>query len=208
MIERWTESRQAKSVAVLGNAADVFPDLVRRGVLPDLVTDQTSAHDPGNGYLAGGLDARRVAREAGERPVRGGSGGPRIDPNPRAGHGRLVEPRGADHRLRQQHPPGRERSRSRRRLLLPGVRAGVHPSPVLPRDRAVSLVRAVRRSGRHLPDRREGEGADSGRSAPPQLARHGAGAHQLPGAAGPHLLGGARAAAPARPRVQRDGGQR
>ena len=54
MIEGWTGSRQAKSVAVLGNAADIFPELVRRGVLPDLVTDQTSAHDPGNGYLPAG----------------------------------------------------------------------------------------------------------------------------------------------------------
>ena len=54
MIEGWTASREAKSVAVHGNAADVFPELVRRGVLPDAVTDQTSAHDPGNGYLPAG----------------------------------------------------------------------------------------------------------------------------------------------------------
>ena len=54
MIEDWTGSGQARSVAIPGNAADVFPDLVRRGVLPDVVTDQTSAHDPGNGYLPAG----------------------------------------------------------------------------------------------------------------------------------------------------------
>ena len=54
MIEGWTASREAKSVAVHGNAADVFPELVRRGVLPDVVTDQTSAHDPGSGYLPAG----------------------------------------------------------------------------------------------------------------------------------------------------------
>ncbi len=42
------------SVALLGNAADVFPELVRRGVRPDCVTDQTSAHDPVNGYLPRG----------------------------------------------------------------------------------------------------------------------------------------------------------
>ena len=66
MIESWTESRQAKSVAVLGNAADIFPELVRRGVLPDLVTDQTSAHDPGNGYLPAGwsLAEWRAKRES------------------------------------------------------------------------------------------------------------------------------------------------
>ncbi|TDL78435.1 urocanate hydratase [Palleronia sediminis] len=54
MIERWTEAGEAKSVALLGNAADVFPELVRRGVRPDMVTDQTSAHDPINGYLPQG----------------------------------------------------------------------------------------------------------------------------------------------------------
>src|SRR5690348_12232239 len=42
------------SVGLLGNAADVFPELVRRGVRPDIVTDQTSAHDPINGYLPKG----------------------------------------------------------------------------------------------------------------------------------------------------------
>ncbi|MCR9255550.1 MAG: urocanate hydratase [Alphaproteobacteria bacterium] len=51
MIDRWTAAGEAKSVGLVGNAADIFPDLVRRGVRPDLVTDQTSAHDPVHGYL-------------------------------------------------------------------------------------------------------------------------------------------------------------
>jgi urocanate hydratase len=42
------------SIGLLGNAAEVLPELVRRGVRPDLVTDQTSAHDPVNGYLPAG----------------------------------------------------------------------------------------------------------------------------------------------------------
>ena len=54
MIERWTKAGDAKSVGLLGNAADVFPELVARGVKPDIVTDQTSAHDPINGYLPQG----------------------------------------------------------------------------------------------------------------------------------------------------------
>ncbi|HEY9040099.1 MAG TPA: urocanate hydratase [Roseovarius sp.] len=54
MIDRWTKAGEAKSVGLLGNAADVFPELVRRGVRPDIVTDQTSAHDPINGYLPQG----------------------------------------------------------------------------------------------------------------------------------------------------------
>lgn len=54
MIDRWTIAGVAKSVALIGNAADVFPELVRRGVHPDIVTDQTSAHDPVHGYLPQG----------------------------------------------------------------------------------------------------------------------------------------------------------
>src|SRR5215471_16306365 len=42
------------SVGLLGNAAEIFPELVRRGIKPDIVTDQTSAHDPINGYLPKG----------------------------------------------------------------------------------------------------------------------------------------------------------
>jgi urocanate hydratase len=44
-------SRKPLSIGLLGNAADVLPDLVQRGLVPDLVTDQTSAHDPLNGYV-------------------------------------------------------------------------------------------------------------------------------------------------------------
>jgi urocanate hydratase len=54
MIDRWTKAGEAKSVGLLGNAADVFPELYRRGVRPDMVTDQTSAHDPLHGYLPQG----------------------------------------------------------------------------------------------------------------------------------------------------------
>ena len=64
MIDRWRKKRETKSVGLLGNAADVFPELARRGVRPDIVTDQTSAHDPLNGYLPSGwsLEEWRDAR--------------------------------------------------------------------------------------------------------------------------------------------------
>lgn len=54
MVDAWTKAGIAKSVALIGNAADVFPTLVKRGVKPDMVTDQTSAHDPLHGYLPQG----------------------------------------------------------------------------------------------------------------------------------------------------------
>ncbi|WP_428063607.1 urocanate hydratase [Brevundimonas sp.] len=54
MIETARETGKPISVGLLGNAADVLPELARRGVRPDLVTDQTSAHDLVNGYLPSG----------------------------------------------------------------------------------------------------------------------------------------------------------
>ena len=54
MIETSCREKTPLSVGLLGNAADIFPELVRRGVKPDAVTDQTSAHDPVNGYLPQG----------------------------------------------------------------------------------------------------------------------------------------------------------
>jgi urocanate hydratase len=51
------------SVGLAANAADIFPELVRRGVRPDIVTDQTSAHDPLNGYLPAGWSLEKAAAE-------------------------------------------------------------------------------------------------------------------------------------------------
>ena len=51
IIDQATARAEAVSVGLLGNAAEVFPEIVARGIKPDLVTDQTSAHDPLNGYL-------------------------------------------------------------------------------------------------------------------------------------------------------------
>ena len=53
-IEDATRKGKALSVGLLGNAADIFPEIYARGVRPDMVTDQTSAHDPVNGYLPQG----------------------------------------------------------------------------------------------------------------------------------------------------------
>jgi urocanate hydratase len=54
IINRSCRDRTPVSVGLLGNAAEIYPELVRRGVRPDAVTDQTSAHDPVNGYLPRG----------------------------------------------------------------------------------------------------------------------------------------------------------
>ncbi len=61
----WVEEAQAagkgKSIALIGNAAEVLPDLYARGVVPDIVTDQTSAHDVRYGYIPAGLSVAAAA---------------------------------------------------------------------------------------------------------------------------------------------------
>ena len=66
MIEASHTEGKPVSVGLLGNAADILPEMVRRGIRPDLLTDQTSAHDPVNGYLPAGwtLDAWFAKRES------------------------------------------------------------------------------------------------------------------------------------------------
>ena len=54
-VEEARSSKQALSIGLVGNAADVLPDLVRRGIIPDVLTDQTSAHDTLNGYVPSGM---------------------------------------------------------------------------------------------------------------------------------------------------------
>lgn len=53
-IKKYTQEGKAVSIALQGNAAEILPELVRRNIMPDMVTDQTSAHDPLNGYLPAG----------------------------------------------------------------------------------------------------------------------------------------------------------
>ncbi|HVG57121.1 MAG TPA: urocanate hydratase [Hyalangium sp.] len=55
------QKRQGRSIGVIGNAATVFRELYRRGIKPDLVTDQTSAHDPLNGYIPADLSLEAAA---------------------------------------------------------------------------------------------------------------------------------------------------
>ena len=60
-VEEAVAKGEAKSIGLLGNAAHVLPELVQRGVVPDVVTDQTSAHDPLMGYIPQGLSLEEAA---------------------------------------------------------------------------------------------------------------------------------------------------
>ncbi|MGR6779890.1 urocanate hydratase [Moritella viscosa] len=61
LLDEAIKSKQPISIGLLGNAADIFPELVKRGVIPDCTTDQTSAHDPLNGYLPQGWTMAHAA---------------------------------------------------------------------------------------------------------------------------------------------------
>jgi urocanate hydratase len=61
ILKNAVRKREPASVGLIGNCADVIPELARRGVVPDLLTDQTSAHDPIGGYIPQGLDVAQAA---------------------------------------------------------------------------------------------------------------------------------------------------
>jgi len=67
-IETWMHDRTARSIAVEGNAADVLPELVRRGFTPGVLTDQTSAHDALNGYVPHGMSLAEALVLREQRP--------------------------------------------------------------------------------------------------------------------------------------------
>lgn len=54
-VEKYKAEKKAVSIGLVGNCADIFPEILRRGVIPDIVTDQTSAHDELNGYVPNGM---------------------------------------------------------------------------------------------------------------------------------------------------------
>jgi urocanate hydratase len=70
IIQRATVEKKAVSVGLLGNAAEIFPEIERRGLVPDMVTDQTSAHDPVNGYLPAGWSLAEWEEQRERNPVK------------------------------------------------------------------------------------------------------------------------------------------
>ncbi|MBP7891327.1 MAG: urocanate hydratase [Arenimonas sp.] len=69
-IQKYCAEGKAVSVALLGNAAEILPELVRRGIRPDAVTDQTSAHDPLHGYLPAGWTWEQYIDEQKHNPAK------------------------------------------------------------------------------------------------------------------------------------------
>ena len=189
-IRKYTAEGKAVSIGLLGNAAQVLPELVKRGVKPDLVTDQTSAHDLVNGYLPAGwsVDSWKAAQaDAGQhaalRDAAAKSCAVHVQAMldfqamgiPTVDYGNNIRQVAFDAGVEE-------------RLRLPRLRAGLRATVVLPGQGTVPLGGAVRRPGGHPQDRRQDEGAVPRGRAPAPLAGHGGRAHCLPGPAGAHLL--------------------
>ena len=158
--------RRALSVGLAANAAEVVPELLRRGFDADVVTDQTSAHDPLVGYIPAGLSLAE-ADELRER-----------DPDEYIRRARAsaaahcfamvgFKDAGAEvfdygNSLRARGPARGLRAR----LRLPGLRPRVHPAAVRRGQGPVPLGGALGRSGRHRGDRpRRARGVPRGRGA-------------------------------------------
>jgi urocanate hydratase len=117
MIRAAQADRRPLSVALHGNAAEVYPAILARGVVPDVVTDQTSAHDLLYGYIPAGYSVAQAR----------------------------IHARGGD-RVRQRQPdpdPGEERRRGRR-VRHPDLLGSVPAAALLPRHRAVPMGGAER----------------------------------------------------------------
>ena len=193
-------SARPLSVGLVGNVADVLPELVRRGVVPDVVTDQTSAHDLRVGYIPAGLYARAAAvfREKDPDGLRSARCSTpwwftsrRCSRCRRAGtvvfdYGNNLRGQVADHRGMTQG------------VRDPGFRSRVHPAALLPRRGTLPLGGAVRRSRGHRRHRPGGAG-DLSRERGAWPAGSGTpGEGPFPGTACADLLAGVR-------RARRDG---
>jgi urocanate hydratase len=149
-----------RSVGLLGNAAECCPSWSARRA-PGCVTDQTS---PTIRSTATCRRAGRVAEwERRKSRSRRSSAAAKRRWRARRGDARLPRRMGVPTSTTATTSARWRWTRACQRLRLPRLRAGLHPPAVLPRRRPVPLGGAVGRSGGHLQDRRQGEGADPGR---------------------------------------------
>ena len=148
IIEQSCRDRKPVSVGLLGNAAEIFPEIFRRGIRPDAVTDQTSAHDPINGYLPKGwtLGEWESKRESDPKAVE------------HAAKQSMAEHVRAMLDFHKAGVPTLDYGNNIRQMAkeegvdnafdFPGLRAGLYPPALLPRHRPVPLGRALGRSRR------------------------------------------------------------
>jgi urocanate hydratase len=68
LVRTYTDAKEARSIGLLGNAAELLPEILKRGHIPQLVTDQTSAHDEYNGYIPAGMSLESAAASRKSEP--------------------------------------------------------------------------------------------------------------------------------------------
>ena len=201
-------AREAVSIGLRGNCAEVLPALVARGWQPEIVTDQTSAHDPLGGYVPAGLSLEDAARLRDADP--GGLRTPRVrfDGGSRRRDRHVPGARRRGVRLRQQPASGRRgrRSGARPRVRLPRVRPRLRAADVLRGQGPVPVGGALGRPGGHRADGPGRRRAVPRGRAPPALARVGRRARRLPGPARQDLLARLRGPRAGGSALQRDGG--
>ena len=204
-LEEAQREGRALSIGLLGNAAEVLPELVRRGAAVDVVTDQTSAHDPLNGYVPAGLtieqaDALRASDPDEYLERVGQSVLAHVDAIRTLGRAgaEAFDYGNALRGVAQDH--GDEDA-----FEYPGfVPAYIRPL-FCDGQGPVPLGRAVGRPGRHRRDRPRDPRAVRRPGAHPALDRAGIRARRVPGAAGADLLARLRRAPPGRAALQRAG---
>ena len=116
LIDQARKDRKSLSVGLVGNCADVLPEIVKRGIVPDVLTDQTSAHDALNGYVPHGMSLEDALASATEKSGRIHRARDAIDGGARRSHARAAK-EWRDHlRLRQQHSSSGTKSRNKKRV--------------------------------------------------------------------------------------------
>ena len=143
LLEAAKKNGKPISVALLGNIVDVLQTLLERGIRPDALTDQTSAHDPVNGYLPQGWSVEQWDERRVSDPEGTSAAGQALHGETRRVSAALQSDGIAGIRLRQQYPTGRARRGRDARVRYSRFRARVHPAAVLPRRRSVPLGRTV-----------------------------------------------------------------
>jgi urocanate hydratase len=175
MVEEAVKKEEPKSIGLIGNAADVLPELVVRGVVPDVLTDQTPAHDPLM-YVPRDLSLEQAV-ELREK-------------DPEEYTKRSMETMAAHvEAMLELQKKGAVTFDYGNNLWL---RAGLRPTSLLPGEGALPLGGPLRRPGRPLPDRPDHFGALPGGRAPDPLDQDGPEGGGLSRAAGSYLLAGLR----------------
>ena len=121
LIDQARKDRQSISVGLVGNCADVLPEMVKRGIVPDILTDQTSAHDALNGYVPHGMSLEDALALRAKNPEEYIEQVDALDGGACRGDARVAKKRRGDVRLRKQHSRSGEKGRRRKtHSIFPG----------------------------------------------------------------------------------------